>query len=230
MILKHFNNLETGMKSLFGYFKFNLKKMIFLYALNSFIPVFAQSYVEFFKAIETDQAQVVQRLLQRGFDPNTPSPQLQPALTLALQTDALMVAETLIAWPSIKVNQVNPNDETPLMMAALKGHLKLAIQLLARGAQVNKPGWSPLHYAAAGGHAPVVRWLLEQNADINAASPNGTTPLMMAAHYGNPEVTRLLIEQGADLKLKNQLGLTALDFAMNGPHKESVTLIEARTR
>ena len=207
-----------------------MKIVLLLIVLIGFGTAKAQSYEDFFKAIETDQAQVVQRLLQRGFDPNTPSPQLQPALTLALQTDALKVAETLIAWPGIQVNQVNPNDETPLMMAALKGHLKLATQLIARGAQINKPGWTPLHYAAAGGHTPVARWLLEQKADINAASPNGTTPLMMAAHYGNPEVTRLLIEQGADLERKNQLGLTALDFALNGPHKESVRLIEARTK
>ncbi|MEY2621370.1 MAG: hypothetical protein RIT26_1190 [Pseudomonadota bacterium] len=189
-------------------------------------PARAQSYEQFFRAIEQNDDATVENLLKRGFDPNTPSADLQPALTLALQTDALRVAEALIAWPTIKVNQSNPNGETPLMMAALKGQLRIAEQLLTRGAEVNVSGWTPLHYAATGAHAEVLKWLLQQKADINASSPNGTTPLMMAAHYGTPEVTRLLLNAGADPRVKNQLGLSALDFAINGPHTESVALIQ----
>jgi ankyrin repeat protein len=227
MILNNFNfkYLITGfcLKNL----KLILKKILFYIVLIGFLPAYGQSYDQFFRAIEFDDAVTVQNLLRRGFDPNTPSAQLQPALTLALQKKSLKVAETLIAWRSINVNQLNANDESPLMLAALQGHLRLAEQLIARGADVNKTGWTPLHYAATGGHADLIQLLLEHHAYIDAESPNGTTPLMMAAYYGNPKVTHLLLQEGADPTLKNQKGLTAYDFAYNGPFKESLAIIES---
>ena len=207
-----------------------LKKISFSIVFIAFIPVYAQSYDQFFKAVEFDDANTVLRLLQRGFDPNTPSNQLQPALTLALQKKSLKVAETLIAWRTVNVNQTNPTEETPLMLAAMLGHLRIAEQLIARGADVNKPGWTPLHYAATGGQIEMIRLLLEHHAYIDAESPNGTTPLMMAAYYGTPMATKLLLEEGADPTIKNQKGLTAYDFAYNGPHKESLMYIDAFLR
>ena len=190
----------------------------------------AQSYDRFFEAVESDRPEVVQALLKRGFDPNTPSPDLQPALNLALQKGSLKVAEVLVAWPSVQVNRLNPSDENALMLAALKGHLRLAEQLIARGADINKTGWTPLHYAATGGHVEVIRLLLEHHAYIDAESPNGTTPLMMAAYYGGPKATKLLLEEGADPLLKNQKNLTALDFAYSGPHKEAYEYVQAFLR
>ncbi len=208
-------------KHMINYFKLFILSTV----LAGFLSAHAQSYEQFFRAIEFDDAQVVQQLLRKGFDPNTPSPELQPGLTLALQKKSLKVAETLIAWRSIDVNRRNASDESPLMLAALHGHLRLAEQLIARGADVNKTGWTPLHYAATGGHVDLVQLLLEHHAYIDAESPNGTTPLMMAAHYGTPTVTQLLLEEGADLTLKNQKGLTAYDFAYANPNKAALALI-----
>lgn len=129
----------------------HIKKLILCIVFIGFNGVHAQSYERFFEAVESDRPEVVQALLKRGFDPNTPSADLQPALNLALQKGSLKVAEVLIAWPSVQVNRINASDESPLMLAALKGHLRMAEQLIARGADVNKTGWTPLHYAATGG-------------------------------------------------------------------------------
>lgn len=226
MILNDFKFISLDGDPSFLKFTKYFKKVLFCFVLIGFFPAHAQSYDQFFKAVEFDDAVTVQNLLRRGFDPNTPSAQLQPALTLALQKRSLKVAETLIAWRTIEVNQLNPDSESPLMLAALHGHLRLAEQLIARGADVNKTGWTPLHYAATGGHVELIRLLLEHHAYIDAESPNGTTPLMMAAYYGNPAVTLLLLEEGADPTLKNQKGLTAYDFAYNGPHKASAAHVQ----
>lgn len=208
----------------------HIKKLILCIVFIGFNGVHAQSYERFFEAVESDRPEVVQALLKRGFDPNTPSADLQPALNLALQKGSLKVAEVLIAWPSVQVNRINASDESPLMLAALKGHLRMAEQLIARGADVNKTGWTPLHYAATGGHVELIRLLLAHHAYIDAESPNGTTPLMMAAYYGGPKATKLLLEEGADPLLKNQKNLTALDFAYSGPHKEAYEYVQAFLR
>jgi hypothetical protein len=188
----------------------------------------AGSYEDFFAAIKDDDAATVRNLLQRGFDPNTPSPDGLSGLFLAVRTPAPKVASVLIAAPSTKVETRTAQDESPLMMAALKGQTELARRLIARDADVNKPGWAPLHYAATGGHLEMIRLLLDNYAFIDAESPNGTTPLMMAAMYGSTEAVQLLLDEGADTAMKNQLGMTALDFAKKGNRPDAVQLLEAK--
>jgi ankyrin repeat protein len=208
-------------------FSNKIKYFLYLYVLIGFNITFSGSYDDFFKAIEFDNSVAVQQLLQRGFDPNTPTADLQTPLILAIQKSATKVSQVLVNSPQLQVNRPNSNDETPLMLAALQQQESLVKRLIQRGADVNKPGWTPLHYAATKGHAGIIRLLLEHHAYIDAESPNGTTPLMMAAYYGSPEATKLLLEEGADPMIKNQQGLTALDFARNGPHKEAAVYVEA---
>ncbi len=190
----------------------------------------AGSYEDFFAAIRQDNPATITGLLQRGFDPNTPSPDGQHGLFLALRESSLKAAQALVDWPKTNVEARNAHDESPLMMAALKGHTALVKQLIARGADVNKPGWAPLHYAATGGHLQIMEILLEHHAFIDAESPNGTTPLMMAAQYGSTAAVRLLLEAGADTQMKNQLGLSAADFAMRGNRPDAAEMISARVR
>jgi hypothetical protein len=187
----------------------------------------AGSYDDFFVAIKRDDPATIRSLLQRGFDPNTPSPETLDGLFLALREGSLKAAQALIDWPKTKVETRTPQDESPLMMACLRGQAEVARQLIARGADVNKTGWTPLHYAATNGHVAIMQMLLDENAYIDAESPNGTTPLMMAAMYGSPAAVKLLLESGADPTPKNQLGLTALDFANRGNRKDAAELITA---
>lgn len=202
-----------------------MKKLFYLVVLICFSWAHAGSYEDFFRAIQQDDARAVQALLQRGFDPNTRDPQGLHGLYLALREPSPKVARTLIDWPQTEVEARSAQDESPLMMAALKGHLELARRLIERGADVNKPGWAPLHYAATHGHLELMQLLLDEHAYIDAESPNGSTPLMMAALYGSAESVRLLLEEGADPLLKNQLGLTAIDFAHRASRIESAEVI-----
>jgi ankyrin repeat protein len=177
------------------------------------LPAHAGTYEDFFKAVSLDDASTVERLLQRGFDPNSVDEAGQGALFLAMREGAFKVAAALLKSPGLKVDQPNSAGETALMMAALRGHEEWLPQLVAQGAGIEREGWTPLHYAATGPQPATVAWLLERGARVDTRSPNGTTPLMMAARYGSEESVDLLLRRGADPKLRNQLNLTAADFA-----------------
>ncbi len=169
-------------------------------------------------------------LLARGFDPNTLDSKGQHGLFLAVREKSAKTAVLLLQAPKVKVEHRNAADESPLMMASLNGMTDLVQRLIARGADVNKPGWAPLHYAATKAQLPVMRVLLANHAYIDAASPNGTTPLMMAAFYGNPSAVKLLLEEGADPLLKNDQSLTAIDFAHRNNRADSAEIIAAFVR
>ncbi|HWI82962.1 ankyrin repeat domain-containing protein [Ramlibacter sp.] len=207
-----------------------MKKILYLVAAIACSVATAGSYEDFFSAIKQDDAGTVQSLLQRGFDPNTLDPRGLNGLYLALREPAPKVVQTLIAWPKTNVEIRTAQDESPLMMASLKGQTDVVQKLIDRGADVNKTGWTALHYAATGGHLAIMALLLEHHAYIDAESPNGTTPLMMAAHYGSTEAVKLLLNEGADATLKNQQGLTAIDFAHRANRGDAADLIAQAIR
>lgn len=206
------------------------KKIIYLYVFIGFSWATAGSYDDFFVAIKRDDPGEIAALLKRGFDPNTRDPKGLHGLFLAIREPSLKVAALLIDFPKTQVESRTAQDESPLMMAALKGHLDIAKKLIARGADVNKTGWTPLHYAATNGHLDMIRMLLENHAYIDAESPNGTTPLMMASQYGSAAAVKLLLDEGADPTLKNKLGLNAIDFAYRVGRKETADDIAATIR
>lgn len=196
------------------------------------VPLLAHagSYEDFFSAIDRDDGAAVAALIERGFDPNSRSPDGQCGLYLALQKDAHAAVAALLKAKDLNVNLLNVNGESVLMIAALKGHLEWTQKLLLRGAQVNKPGWAPLHYAASGQQPKVVSLLLENGALIDAQSPNGTTALMMAARYGDEGNVRVLAARQADGRLKNQQGLDAAAFARLAGREALAKSIEQRYR
>ena len=192
-------------------------------------PAFATTFdsVDFFRAVNVDNADAVSRMLAAGLDPNQLDPHGQPALMVALQGESLKVAKVLWDAKGIQVDVRNHAGETPLMMAALKAEVDAASALVAHGAAVRKDGWSPLHYAATGGSAAIVKLLLDKGAVLEARSPNGSTPLMMAARYGNEEAVDALLAAGADRTAKNDLGMDASAFAASAGREKLAARLKA---
>ena len=208
-----------------NYFK-KYSKYIATASLFSFMGLsWAGAYDDFFKAVQLDQPTSVKKLLERGFDPNTVGPDGVPALIKALQEQSYKVAEMLADHAEIRPDVRNARDESALMLAALRGQEALVVQLVSRGAAVNKTGWTPLHYAATGGHVRITAFLIGAHADVNAESPNGTTPLMMAAMYGNADTVKLLLESGAEAYPRNDQGLSAEDFATKAGREDALRMI-----
>lgn len=206
------------------------KKSLYLIVAATVLSANATPTDDFFRAVRSDNASGVRDLINRGFDPNVKDPNGQTGLLLAMREPSPRVIQVLIESPKTNVEGRNPKDESPLMMAALKGQKDLVTQLIKRDADINKPGWAPLHYAATGGHTDIIKQLLDGNAFIDAQSPNGTTPLMMAAMYGSAASVKLLLEEGADVTMKNEQGMTALDFAQRGNRPDAIQMLSTVSR
>lgn len=193
-----------------------MKFLLYLAVAFMFSTAIADDAVDFFRAVNVDDDRTVKALLERGFDPNTPSPKGQVGLYLALRDNSPKVLTLLLAHPKTQIDATNEADETPAMMAALRGQVEWTQKLLDRGAALNRPGWTPLHYAATGPEPRLVALLLDRGAQVEALSPNRTTPLMMAARYGPEEAVDMLLARGASLRAVNDAGLDAAAFAKLG--------------
>ncbi|WPB59235.1 ankyrin repeat domain-containing protein [Xylophilus sp. GOD-11R] len=183
----------------------------------------ASPTTDFFSAIRSDNASGVSRMLRAGFDPNVKDEKGEGGLNLAIKEPSPRSLKVLLDWPGTKAEVRNASDESPLMMAAIKGQVDTVKALIAKDGDVNKTGWTPLHYAVSAGgpqQLEIVRVLLDASAYIDAESPNKTTPLMMAARYGSEQAVKLLFEEGADPTLRNEQGLTAADFARKAEREE----------
>ncbi len=112
-------------------------------------PAQASLAADFETAIIRDDFVRVRELLQRGLDPNTLDSHGNPGVVRAMRNDSWRVAQVLLQAPGLRVNDANPQGETPLMLACIKGQLDLVRELLSLGARINQPGWAPLHYAAS---------------------------------------------------------------------------------
>jgi hypothetical protein len=185
---------------------------------------------DFFKGIELDRPGLVRAALAAGLDPNTADDRGRTGLQLALRDGSFEVAELLLTARGIDVDRASVNGETPLMLAALRGHLRWMERLAERGASINRPGWAPLHYAASGPEPKAVSWLLDRGAQLEARSPNGTTALMMAAGYGAIDAVEVLLTRGAEATPRNQAGLTAADFARRAGRDAVASRLERAVR
>ncbi|PGG99833.1 hypothetical protein GX51_06125 [Blastomyces parvus] len=116
------------------------------------------------------------------------------------------------------------SSRSPLQAACALGHVGVARQLIAKGADVNftKVGWrNALWLATAGGHTETVQLLLEKGADVNASGPL----LQDAAARGHADVVKLLLQKGQDPNKPTEIHGTALQAACRYGHGEVVDLL-----
>ena len=93
------------------------------------------------------------------------------------------------------INQTNRNGDTPLMIAAKIGNLRILDIILSHNPDINKynkAGKTALIIAAESGQLNVVEKLLAHNADVSLKDSNDYTALTLASKYGHKKVVDYL--------------------------------------
>ena len=104
------------------------------------------------------------------------------------------------------LDQVEGGGATPLTAAASRGHNRIVIALLDRGAAIDQESYfagSALISACHANECDTAELLIARGADIEYRIrnryQNGYTPLIMACQEGHLDAARLLLEHGANI-------------------------------
>lgn len=81
---------------------------------------------------------------------------------------------------------------------ALTGSPKAINKPLQISRGISKNSWTPLMYAAVKGHVAVISVLLLHGADPNKKIDDGRSPLSVALEHGHYDIARLLLVHGAN--------------------------------
>ncbi|XP_070691599.1 B-cell lymphoma 3 protein homolog [Pempheris klunzingeri] len=172
-------------------------------------------------AVITQQANMVEVLLEAGADPAALDRNGQTALHLCCEYDQRDCLSVVLSPSSSStcLEIRNYQGLSPLHLAVLRGHRDLARMLLDAGADINamdiKSGQSPLMHAVESNNADMVHFLIESGCDVNSQSYSGNTALHSACGRGQVDTVRLLLKSGADSSLKNYHNDTPVMVAKN---------------
>ncbi len=115
--------------------------------------------------------------------------------------------------PNGPVAVVRPDSTPALVGAAEREQTEVALELVARGANVNAAapdGTTALMWAIHYDEVPLIDRLLAAHASVQAANEYGATPMSEAATFGDTAVIEKLVKAGANADSPNADGETAL--------------------
>lgn len=168
--------------------------------------IFHNGYTPLMLAIENDNLELVQFLVNKGADVNLWVPEANPLLQLAEEGNYALLKRHEID-ESYK-NTILSNGYTPLMLAVRYGNEKIVRYLIEKGADVNMPkgSYNPLLIACLNNNLSLVRLLAKNKAELNILYPfypdytwHNRTPLMYAIGNRNIDMIESLIEMGANI-------------------------------
>ncbi|XP_067654042.1 putative ankyrin repeat protein RF_0381 isoform X2 [Haliotis asinina] len=172
---------------------------------------------------------VVELLVGRGADVTLVTDSGNNALHLACRNGNLETVKLILSLNVVDINSRGQHSRTPVMEAAVNGHVDVVELLVGRGADVSlvtNSGNNALHLACRNGNLETVKLILSLNVvDINSRGQHYRTPVMEAAVNGHMDVVELLVGREADVSLVTDSGNTALHLACRNGNLETVKLI-----
>ena len=171
------------------------------------------SIAELCEAIKRNHVDDVKRFIDSGMSVLATDEHENTVAHLAAEAGNLEILR-LLGDRGAPLDRLNWIDQSPLSLAAWKGHLPVVTYLCEHGATTHGRdlNTAPLATAAAAGHLEIVQYLVEQrHVPLNSLErPFGATPLFVAASFLKLDVVRYLMGKGADPTMANAQGETAM--------------------
>jgi ankyrin repeat protein len=143
------------------------------------------------------------------------------------QGDLAKVKELLEKKPEL-VNTKDSQGNTPLLLAAYRGHSEIVGFLIAKGADLNSLNtykYTPLHYSILRRHIEVAEMLIKAGADLNIPNVWGYTPLHTCAGRNFLKEAEFLIKNKGGVNTRNEVGETPLFAAVKSGHRDMILLL-----
>ncbi|KAK9953442.1 hypothetical protein ABG768_017434 [Culter alburnus] len=175
-------------------------------------------------AVEKDQQQSCELLLELGADPNILNSAMMGLLHLAVTKRYNHLVEVLLSCDRTDVNLEGDLGNTPAMLACSNNNCQALHSLFKHGAKMciqNKLGHYAIHTVAFAGAKEAMELVLKigeelgisPSVHINYLDKTKSSPLHLAVRGGNIEVIKLCIIKGARVDQQQCDKSTALHFA-----------------
>ncbi|MFC1563373.1 ankyrin repeat domain-containing protein [candidate division KSB1 bacterium] len=137
----------------------------------------------------------------------------------AAKNGELQVVKDLIENDPKIIDSPDKSGYTPLIRAAIEGHLEIVRYLVEKGANIEakeRYQMTPLFWAINRKHSDIAEYLIGKGADIEARNIYRSIPLVAASENNLTEVVELLIEKGADVNAGGLMGMPIHRAAFRG--------------
>uniref|UniRef100_S4RLP8 Ankyrin repeat and SOCS box containing 2a, tandem duplicate 1 n=1 Tax=Petromyzon marinus TaxID=7757 RepID=S4RLP8_PETMA len=162
------------------------------------------------EAVSADDGTALTRLRRSGAELRAATPHGWMAVHEAAYHDKPCCLGILLQAHPDTVDARSKQNETPLYLAAYRGHVACVRILLAENATVDACRHvkeTPLYKACEINNSEVASLLIARRADVNYRNIYGNMPLHEATSKGNLELVKLLVAYGAKLQFKNKFGI-----------------------
>ncbi len=180
-------------------------------------------------AAEWGLESAVQKLLEKGADPNARNANGETPIFSAAENDNTNIL-SLLAKEGADISIRDHLGSTPLHIAVRWNALNEVPELIKMGISVNTQnisGQTPLSEAVIVGNVEMAELLLQNGANPNSSDTDGKTILSVAIQTQQIPVIKLLLNQGANPQIQDMYGTNAYHEAAKTGNIEIINLIHA---
>ncbi len=125
-----------------------------------------------------------------------------------------------LLWSPLMLTSSHYQDDKTI------AHIKLLIKLGAKIDQVDKNKRTSLMIASSLGRSEAIDLLVKHGADLDSYDKFGWTALMLAIYYNQKNVVKLLLQNGADVNISTKKGLTAMKVAIDNERTSLIPILK----
>ncbi|XP_064466846.1 ankyrin repeat and SAM domain-containing protein 6-like isoform X2 [Ornithodoros turicata] len=194
----------------------------------------ASGWTALMQAARHGHTSVVSLLLKRGANGSAVNKLGIGLLSLAASSGHRSTVQVILNVKGVSTEDVpwDSSEMTPMMSAALFGHVSIIGLLLTSGASVNSAssttGRSPLMLSSCNGHKESVELLVELGADTNCKDIRGRTALDIAVACGKSEVATYLSDKTLSRSNKGQIAdnVDIINAVKEGDFKQTKNILQ----